>query len=233
MPSLDLDQLREWGLLRVPGAVGAGQVAAARQALLKRLRALDIWPRGRRHTRPRGGSAFQEIAEISSLLRDHGDLSALISPSVTALVESVGIDTVVAHSQWLVSLPSKEPWCLNRLSWHRDAAEVSSGTMPGLQAFVLVGDIASQGGATLALAGSHLLATLSASDRDSFFTELRAGPNPTLLTSPSMMGPLRVRLIEMAGQAGDLYLMDMRVLHTPTVNARSQPRLMATARFMR
>lgn len=46
------------------------------------------------------------------------------------------------------------------------------------------------------------------------------------------MGPLPVSLVEMAGQAGDLFLMDMRVLHTPTLNTRSQPRLMATGRFM-
>ena len=109
-------------MLRVPGAIVAGQVAAARQALLERLRALEIRPKGRRRARLRGKSAFQETGEISSLLHDHGNLSGLLSPSVIALVESVGIRTVATHSQWLVSLPSKESWRLDRLNWHRDAA---------------------------------------------------------------------------------------------------------------
>jgi ectoine hydroxylase-related dioxygenase (phytanoyl-CoA dioxygenase family) len=34
----------------------------------------------------------------------------------------------------------------------------------------------------------------------------------------------------MCGRAGDVFLMDMRVLHTPSVNATKQPRMMATTR---
>ena len=35
----------------------------------------------------------------------------------------------------------------------------------------------------------------------------------------------------MSGRAGDVFLMDMRVLHTPSVNLSSHIRMMATTRF--
>ena len=38
-------------------------------------------------------------------------------------------------------------------------------------------------------------------------------------------------IIEMSGKAGDVYLMDMRLLHTPSINATKNIRMMATARF--
>ncbi|MNW05772.1 hypothetical protein D3C71_2020730 [compost metagenome] len=38
-------------------------------------------------------------------------------------------------------------------------------------------------------------------------------------------------IIEMSGRAGDVFLMDMRVLHTPSVNSTSRIRMMATTRF--
>jgi ectoine hydroxylase-related dioxygenase (phytanoyl-CoA dioxygenase family) len=39
------------------------------------------------------------------------------------------------------------------------------------------------------------------------------------------------KIIEMSGRAGDVFLMDMRVLHTPSVNSSSRIRMMATTRF--
>jgi hypothetical protein len=35
----------------------------------------------------------------------------------------------------------------------------------------------------------------------------------------------------MSGRAGDVFLMDMRALHTPSVNSTTHMRMMATCRF--
>ena len=43
---------------------------------------------------------------------------------------------------------------------------------------------------------------------------------------------LNVEIIEMSGRAGDVFLMDMRVLHTPSVNSSKNWRMMATCRFL-
>jgi hypothetical protein len=35
----------------------------------------------------------------------------------------------------------------------------------------------------------------------------------------------------MSGRAGDVYLMDMRLLHTPSINSTNKVRMMATVRY--
>jgi len=42
---------------------------------------------------------------------------------------------------------------------------------------------------------------------------------------------LDIEIIEMSGCAGDVFLMDLRVLHTPSVNSTKNVRMMATTRF--
>lgn len=54
-----------------------------------------------------------------------------------------------------------------------------------------------------------------------------------MFDAPFEVEGLSLRLVEMCGRAGDVYLMDMRVLHTPSANAAARPRLMATTRFLR
>ena len=41
---------------------------------------------------------------------------------------------------------------------------------------------------------------------------------------------LGIALVEMSGRAGDVFLMDMRVLHTPSINSTANVRMMATSR---
>jgi hypothetical protein len=46
------------------------------------------------------------------------------------------------------------------------------------------------------------------------------------------VGNVEVQVIEMHGRPGDVFLMDMRVLHAVAPNATRVPRLMFTLRFM-
>jgi hypothetical protein len=41
-----------------------------------------------------------------------------------------------------------------------------------------------------------------------------------------------IALVEMCGRGGDVFLMDMRVLHTPSINSTRHPRMMATCRCL-
>ncbi len=43
---------------------------------------------------------------------------------------------------------------------------------------------------------------------------------------------LGVSIMEMSGRAGDVFLMDMRLLHTPSVNSTKRMRMMATSRCL-
>jgi hypothetical protein len=44
-------------------------------------------------------------------------------------------------------------------------------------------------------------------------------------------GEAEIEVVELTGQPGDVWLMDMRVLHTVAPNVRSTPRVMLTQRF--
>lgn len=99
--------------------------------------------------------------------------------------------------------------------------------VPGVQAFFLVDDVAPHGGATLALAGSHKLR--QGGQRS--LSHLREA----LKSDVSLEDTLRafdLKVLEMSGQAGDVYLMDMRTLHTPAINDSNKIRMMATCRCL-
>src|SRR5690606_18074145 len=98
-------------------------------------------------------------------------------------------------------------------------------SIPGVQAFILLDNLSVKGGATLALAGSHRIKSQS-----------QAKQVISRLTDDGFDGRVNVdgielSLIEMAGRAGDVYLMDMRLLHTPSINSTKNVRMMATARY--
>jgi hypothetical protein len=50
-------------------------------------------------------------------------------------------------------------------------------------------------------------------------------------TDPETLRRYNTEIVEMSGRAGDVFLMDMRVLHTPSVNLAKNIRMMATTRF--
>lgn len=171
---------------------------------------------------------FQQITRLSALVKIPGLHEALVTPDLSEKVAAIaGRAKVSAQAtQLLLSLPKQGAWTLEGLNWHVDVASQPLGPLPGIQAFALIDDVVPRGGATLALAGSH---------REGALRPLGRPPlREVLKTSGDLEVDLRhagVQVIEMSGRAGDLYLMDMRVLHTPSINASGNVRMMATARF--
>lgn len=229
---IGLEDLSEAGVLKLPGWVPAAATRSARQAALNRLRARQIWP-GKGSARYRRRPIFQQTTALSAELVDVCDLSVLFEPALAELAASVLQGPVVAAAtQWLVSLPGSDSWGLSGLNWHRDA-KGDPGRLPGLQAFVLIDDLSPRGGGTLALAGSHRQRPSRGRQAGALSACLRSGLDASMFDAPFEVEGLSLRLVEMCGRAGDVYLMDMRVLHTPSANAAARPRLMATTRFLR
>ena len=114
-----------------------------------------------------------------------------------------------------------------------------------MQVFAILDDVEPEGGATLAVTGSHQLLNddgrISSSDlrkrlkREPYFAELMSS-KPTdrtrLMREPGHIGDVEVSVVEMTGEAGDVYFMDLRMLHNIAPNARSKPRLMLTQRYV-
>ena len=222
----DLEAFHRQGLLRLRGLHARGAMGAVKERILGELARLKVWNKGR----AAGGSLnalppFQQIGRLSSMVKLdlHGALS---TPDVQRVVRGLTgkAPQEGQGTQLLMSLPRQGQWSLNGLNWHVNIAATPDDGIPGVQAFYLIDDVMPQGGATLALARSHRMP-------DEATRALRAA-----LKSPGdVQATLRAgdtEIVEMSGKAGDVFLMDMRVLHTPSINASKYLRMMATTRFL-
>lgn len=173
--------------------------------------------------------AFQQVTRLSALVKVRDSHQTLATPELVRLVAHLAgmPPSVTQGTQLLLSPPNQGAWSLEDLNWHVDLTVKRQEHLPGVQAFFLLDDVAPHGGATLALAGSHLHRPSPAGAA----TDLRE----VIRASTDLKCDLRrldIEIVEMSGRAGDVFLMDMRVLHTPSVNSSKQVRMMATCRFL-
>jgi hypothetical protein len=180
-----------------------------------------------------GLPVFQQIGKLSALAKVPGLHDALVTPELIDCVTRLAgrAPYSIQDTQLLLSPPNQGSWTLERLNWHVDVTADPPDRLPGIQAFFLLDDRGPLGGATLALAGSHRVHARPTGVAST--TSLRA-----LLKTASpadLEQQLReqgIAIVEMSGRAGDLYLMDMRVLHTPSINATKNMRITATTRSL-
>ncbi|QWF17737.1 phytanoyl-CoA dioxygenase family protein [Lysobacter capsici] len=170
---------------------------------------------------------FQQIGKLSALVNVPGLHDALATPELIEFISRLGGQALTPSqgTQLLLSPPNQGDWTLKGLNWHVDVTSDPLCRLAGIQAFFLIDDVAPRGGATLALAGSHRVDTSGLGS----VSALRR----LLKTSDNLERNLRgsgVSIVEMSGRAGDICLMDMRLLHTPSINASKQLRMMATCR---
>jgi hypothetical protein len=231
MSPTQIDHFRTHGYLHLEGFHPKPRVAPLRQKLRDELKRL---------AGAKGGLGavqrlplFQQIGKLSALVNLPGLHEALVTPALLDFIAKLGHrappSAAAGHpgTQLLLSPPQQGEWTLQGLNWHVDLAARPQDPLPGVQAFFLIDDVAPHGGATLALAGSHRIDTRRpASDSQPALRELLKDP----LDLERRLGERGLAIVEMCGRAGDVFLMDMRVLHTPSVNATKQPRMMATTR---
>ncbi|MEP0908079.1 phytanoyl-CoA dioxygenase family protein [Leptolyngbya subtilissima ST-M1] len=218
---------RERGYLFLKGAFPKSQVRPIKEHILDELKRLKVWSSGKTLSASiKNMPAFQQIAKLSGMIKQNDLHAKLIIQTASSTIASLAEAKVVpAQSQLLISLPNQGNWTLNGLNWHTDVSSSNPHRMPGIQAFILIDDVKPHGGATLAIAGSHLLRSRNESSRVREILREKGDVEEALHSS-------NLSIVEMSGQAGDLYLMDMRVLHTPSINSTSSIRMMATVRYL-
>jgi hypothetical protein len=203
---------------------------SVKDKLVRELSRLNVQPGGKKSASALHSLApFQQIARLSSSVNVDVH-EALCTLDVFATIIAMTGRTPFAEqgSQPLLSLGhqgsrSLNGLTLNGLNWHVDIALKPGSESPGIQAFYLIDDVVPQGGATLALARSHSM-------RPESLLCLRAAMKQAADVHQALLD-FDVEVVEMSGRAGDVYLMDMRVLHTPSVNCSPNIRMMATTRF--
>ncbi|MEZ4449729.1 MAG: hypothetical protein R3B09_09625 [Nannocystaceae bacterium] len=238
------------GLLERRAAADRDAVAAARREVFAALARLDVWSGGRPGAAARPLQAlpiFQQTTRLAQRITPVPALAGLLPRALVDALPGLAGATLAAgeaRPQLLVSLPQREPWTLAGRRWHLDVALPVRDEVPGVQVFVVLDDLQLHGGATLALTGSHRLpytasgpraSALAILQRDPLWSRLlAAGPGEEgIAAGPRTLAGIDLELVELSGRAGDIYLMDMRVLHAPSINASRRPRVMASARFLR
>lgn len=253
------DAFKRAGILRLDGLVSAEGVRRAREAVLRRLELLGLWKADAWHLdalpRPRWPDTGLKTSEVIG--NRHPELAALVEESaltaaVDALLEGHPYERPGPNRrpQVLFTLPNAQTWTVPS-GWHSDRPRLASGQSPGVQLFAFLDVVDAHGGGTLAIAGSHHLLNEGRHIRPSefgrllraepFFADLLVADPPMaspqhradLLHRTGAVGSVQLQIVEMTGGPGDVWLMDLRVLHAGGPNAADRPRMMLTFRYER
>jgi hypothetical protein len=243
-----LEGFERTGLLHLGGAIPVADAASMCDR---------IWDHARdAHGMERTDPATWLIEErLAGLRKVSGgrDFERIGSPAVRGALDGL-LGEWTEPSRWgvlLVTFPRREQteWDVPLNVWHNDFVRFEADhRIRAVQMFVLLDDIGPRGGATVVLTGSHQLVSRYADPAED-------GPHPKRLrrslgeAHPWLRGlweggdnriqrymvdgaevdgvPLRV--VELAGRAGDVFFMHCDTFHSAAPNCLDQPRMMASA----
>ena len=238
------------GLIKRRNFLPLEKLANARKVIFQHLAQAGIWCNG-------GWSLDKypqstELAAGMELLKPlwrHPTMIALASGEVAAaastLVDERPVFPMDRHPALLFTLPNAITWTLPHQNWHLDMPRLPEGGVPGVQIFACLETVEPGGGGTLAVTGSHRLLNqgvrISSADlrkrlmQEHYFAELMANQTDDrlrFLREIGHVGDVELQVAEMVGEAGDVYFMDLRMLHTISPNTRQNPRIMLTQRYL-
>jgi ectoine hydroxylase-related dioxygenase (phytanoyl-CoA dioxygenase family) len=227
MISANRDFFAENGFLKLSAFHSRAQLAAIKTSVLNQLK--SSFNGGGASRSFRKLPMFQQITRMSSRVIVRGAREALLTSELLEIVSEVAgrQPSAIQQMQFLLSPPNQGAWTLKGLNWHVDVKAEALEHTPGVQAFFLIDDVTPHGGATLALAGSHKLWQGGLGSQARLREALKSHVN-----LEDTLRDFGLKVLEMSGQAGDVYLMDMRTLHTPAINDSNKLRMMATCRCL-
>jgi ectoine hydroxylase-related dioxygenase (phytanoyl-CoA dioxygenase family) len=238
------------GLIKRSGFLPPAQLARAREAIFQQAENAGIWKDGQWHLAQQEFHAglAAGMALVKPLNR-HPAIVALAGgatqAAALALAAAHPMTPMTVQPGLLCTFPNASTWSLPHQNWHTDFPRPAESVLPGVQIFAILDDLEPQGGGTLAVTGSHRLLNdegrISSSDlrkrlkREPYFAELMSSGSSDrsrLMREPGRIGDVELSVVEMTGKAGDVYFMDLRMLHNIAPNARPKPRLMLTQRYV-
>ena len=241
-------ELSERGVVHILGAIDPILIQHARDRIYQTLADQGLNSHNR-WAKP-GASTPWDSARFTKRLKKNGQLRDVISPEVNEIVikltGSSEFDTLLAKPQLLYSSPVSDAWTVPHTVWHLDFPRLNSGMLPGVQVFACVDRVEVGGGGTLVVSGSHrLLNDCGAISSKSIKRKLKKLPYFHKLMSPGepedrvaflekeekeLGVPLSV--VELTGEPGDIYVTDLRLLHTVAPNVGPRPRMVMTQRYV-
>jgi hypothetical protein len=250
-------EFRRTGLVRLPGAIPTKDIDAMVDRVWEYLDGSRGVVRNRPETwsidQPSGLRAITAAAEFK----------ALGGAAIRAAIDDLlGVGCWQPPRRWgrlLMTFPSRATeWDLPRGSaWHNDFVPLQQGAnRRAIQLFAILKDLPVRGGGTLVVSGSHRLVSryIANSGKAPHPRQVRAllSEQPWLrdlwepssgssaeermrrfMTDGTHIGDVELRVVELTGRAGDVFVMHCDTFHAAAPNCHDEPRLMATNIFVR
>jgi hypothetical protein len=243
------------GLLRLPSAIPEPQACAMREKLWAELEK-------KYHFRPDAPEGWREgqVFGLQQVGRA-GGFAGMMSPALCAVLEDLfAPDGWERPAQWgtpLVTFPFRgRRWEVPHQTWHLDTygGLGVQRTLGEVTVFAFLDSVCAQGGATVAVIGTHrLIHELSAGSK----TKIRSADGRRLLAQihpwlrdlwseedsetrkqrfmeeGAVVRGVPIKVVEITGQAGDIVVMHSSVLHTPSLNCCGKPRIVVRQSVIR
>jgi hypothetical protein len=236
----ELTTFQRDGIVKLPSAFSTEDAARMRDVLWYELAKLYGMEREDRSTwttlRPTGLKTTHK----------HRAADAILGPPLRSALDGLlGAWKEPPHlGQVLVTMPEGVPWAVPHRQWHTD--EGFDEPPQAVKIWALLGDLEPGGGGTPQVAGSHqvisrFLTTTAQREfkavrdavlrSDPWFRNLTSEERSVDPMEPADIDGLPVRVVELTGQAGDVFLTHPWILHSIAPNANDTPR-MIRSRFI-
>lgn len=240
----ELETFERDGIVKLPAAFSADDAARMRDVLWSELT--------KRHGMvPDDRSTWTNLRPTGlKTTKTHRVANAILGPPLRSVLDGLlGTWKMPPHQgQVLVTMPTGEPWTVPHRQWHTDLGfDLPPDELVAVKYWALLSDLEPGGGGTPQVAGSHRVFAryLGTTDERDFTTirdrVLRSDPWFRNLTSEgdrpvdpmteADLDGLPVRVVELTGHAGDVYLTHPWILHSIATNANDTPR-MIRSRFI-
>jgi len=247
---IDHEAFQSHGLIRCEKFLPAAKVACARSAVLQHFERKGLRRNGAWTARKGSPTANADFTKrLRMALQDDQRILALTAEEIQSVVETL-LDGHIAYPMLpyphlLFTLPNAETWAVSHDAWHLDMPRLANPGIPGVQIFTFLERVLPGGGGTLVVTGSHHLLNKKSKissrelkkrlQKEPYFAALMAKGTPDrqrFLDEPGYVADVALQVVELHGEPGDVYFMDLRLLHTVAPNASATPRVMLTQRYL-
>ena len=250
----------KWGFVKIDALIPNEVVDPIREAVLDRLCRHGFWGEEGWEA-PADAEAEMKLRNtIKEISRSSKSLRPILTERVLSyardLVSGDEVEMSPPITQFLFTAPRSYvmnhdgrwngKWEVPRNIWHLDMPRSRSIGPPGPEMFTFLNKVEPKGGGTLILAGSHRLLNdvdyLSSKGvkrklkRHAYFRELTGkgdGDRSRFLEEIGYIDNVPVKVVELTGDPGDVYFVDLRLLHSLGANTSDQPRMMIAQRMPR